>query len=95
VESLPRPEIICCPGCVAAATLSKVYGHVEYVVVMQALEDEDYVLWIDVDLRLWPDNIIETLIGTGKDIVVPNCVMELGGRSYDLNTWKRGNRTNE
>ena len=32
--------------------------------------------------------MIEQLLSAGKDIVVPNVVMERGGRSYDLNSWR-------
>ena len=47
-----------------------------------------YVLWVDSDLVSYPRDIIESLIGSGKKIVTPHCVMEPGGRSYDLNSWR-------
>jgi hypothetical protein len=52
--------------------------------LMRALQDEDYVLWLDGD-AIWshPADIIETLLATEKDIVVPNCVTEPNGSSYD------------
>ena len=78
-----------------------------------ALRDEDWVVWIDVDLKWYPRDIFERLLGgagglplidgdggggapasdeTGpplRRILVPNCVMKLGGgRSYDLNSWR-------
>lgn len=47
------------------------------------------MLWIDSDLQSYPADIIERLTGPRKDIVIPNCVMGPGQRSYDLNSWKR------
>jgi peptide chain release factor subunit 1 len=59
----------------------------------RALGDEEWVLWLDVDVIEYPPDIIRTLLGTGKDIVTPNCVREPGGRSYDRNAWRdRGRR---
>jgi hypothetical protein len=75
-----------------------------------ALRDEEWVLWIDADLKWFPADVIERLVrasegghdgGREKDggrgdtplrrIIVPNCVMKLGGgRSYDLNSWRGG-----
>jgi hypothetical protein len=54
----------------------------------QALRDEDWVLWLDVDVVDYPNDIIEQLLETGKEIFVPNCVFSLGGKSFDLNTFK-------
>ncbi|WP_373480373.1 hypothetical protein [Geminocystis sp.] len=54
----------------------------------QALKEEDWVLWIDVDVKHYPFDIIEKFLETGKDIIVPNCVFEKNGRTYDLNTFK-------
>ena len=108
-----------------------------------ALRDEDWVLWLDSDLRSYPRNLLERLVAAamggpaaalegeplsgeqdelgeqlpadpgGQDlqqqqqqgapqrrapppppprqILVPNCVLQLGGgRSYDLNSWRGG-----
>jgi len=49
-------------------------------------QDEDWVLWLDADVCYYPKDIIQQLVETGKEIVVPNCVF--GGRSFDLNTFK-------
>lgn len=54
----------------------------------RALQEEDWVLWLDVDLIEYPKDIIETLLAAKKDIVHPNCVKEYGGNSYDLNAWR-------
>lgn len=56
--------------------------------VNSALRDEEWVLWIDSDLQSYPPNILQKLLASGKDIVCPNAVMEHGGRSYDLNSWR-------
>jgi glycosyltransferase involved in cell wall biosynthesis len=54
----------------------------------QALRDENWVLWLDVDVAEYPIDVIQQLLQTGKDIVVPNCVVEPGGKTFDLNTFK-------
>ncbi|MGH7450314.1 MAG: hypothetical protein ACRENG_03145 [bacterium] len=56
--------------------------------LFHALDDEDWVLWLDVDVIEYPADIIEKLLATGKDIVHPHCVVEYHGRSYDLNAWR-------
>lgn len=53
-----------------------------------ALGDEDWTLWVDSDLEGYGDDIVHQLLSSGKQIVVPNCVMAPGGRSYDLNSWR-------
>lgn len=55
--------------------------------LFRALRDEDYVLWVDVDLADYPADVLHRLIGTGFDIVTPNCVLEPGGPSFDRNAW--------
>src|SRR5437763_639348 len=44
--------------------------------LFRALQDEDWVLWLDADVVEYPAGIIERLLETGKDIVQPNCVYE-------------------
>jgi hypothetical protein len=56
--------------------------------LFRALDDEAWVLWLDVDVIDYPIDIIERLLATGKDIVQPNCVLEHGGPSYDRNAWR-------
>lgn len=55
-----------------------------------ALNDEDWVLWMDVDLASYPSDILSTLLATGKSIVHPHCVVSPGGRSFDGNSWLAG-----
>lgn len=56
--------------------------------LMEALDDEDWVLWLDVDVAAYPPGIVGVLLGAGKDIVVPHCVVEPGGPTFDWNTWR-------
>ena len=57
--------------------------------LFHALEDEDWVLWLDVDVIEYPANILlEQLLATGKDIVHPHCDKVFGGSSFDHNAWR-------
>jgi len=53
-----------------------------------ALRDEDWVLWIDVDLSDYPADVLTQLLATGKDIVSPHCVTRPGGPTFDWNAWR-------
>lgn len=53
----------------------------------RALADEDWVLWLDVDLADYPADVLERLVEVEKDIVVPHCVGQ-DGHTFDLNTFK-------
>jgi hypothetical protein len=53
-----------------------------------ALRDEDWVLWIDVDLDDYPADVLRQLLATGKDIVHPHCVTRAGGPTFDWNAWR-------
>ena len=52
------------------------------------MRDEDWVLWLDVDVASTPSDLIERLLAAGRDIVVPHCVSRPGGRTFDLNTFQ-------
>jgi peptide chain release factor subunit 1 len=56
--------------------------------LMHALDDEDWVVWLDVDVIEYPPDIIERLLATGKEIVQPHCVLEYGGATFDRNAWR-------
>ena len=56
--------------------------------LFHALDDEDWVLWLDVDLVEYPADILQRLFAAGKDIVQPHCVKQFGGPTYDLNAWQ-------
>ena len=60
--------------------------------LFHALDDEDWVLWMDADLLEYPPDIIETLLASGREIVQPHCVLEYGGRTYDENAWTEQGR---
>ena len=60
--------------------------------LFRALDDEDWVLWLDVDVVEYPADIIERLLATGKDIVHPHCVKTYGGPTFDLNAWRNRGR---
>jgi hypothetical protein len=55
--------------------------------LMCALTDEDWVLWLDVDVSYYPTDVIGRLLATGKDVVMPHCVVAPGGPTFDLNAW--------
>jgi mannosyltransferase OCH1-like enzyme/UDP:flavonoid glycosyltransferase YjiC (YdhE family)/GT2 family glycosyltransferase len=56
--------------------------------LVSALKNENWVLWIDADVARWPADIIQQLLATGKDIVVPNCLTLGSRRTFDYNTFK-------
>ena len=56
--------------------------------LFRALDDEDWVLWLDVDVLEYPPDIIERLLAAGKQIVHPHCVLGFGGRTFDWNAWR-------
>jgi hypothetical protein len=53
-----------------------------------ALDDEEWVLWLDVDVIDYPPDIVRTLLDVGRDIVQPHCVKEHGGSTFDENAWQ-------
>ena len=55
--------------------------------LFRALRDEDWVLWLDVDVIAYPSDIIHRLLATGFEIVQPHCVKTPGGPTFDLNAW--------
>lgn len=54
----------------------------------RALADEDWVLWLDVDLADYPADVLSRMLATGKDIVNPHCVTKWGGSTFDWNAWR-------
>jgi len=52
-----------------------------------ALRDEEWVLWLDVDVIDYPPDLIRRLIAYGRDIVHPHCVLWRGGATFDRNGW--------
>ena len=56
--------------------------------LFHALDDEAWVLWLDVDVIEYPSDLIERLLASGKEIVQPHCVLDYGGPTFDLNGWR-------
>lgn len=56
--------------------------------LLRALDDEDWVLWIDADVMSYPPDVIERLRATGREIVHPHCLKERGKATFDLNAWR-------
>lgn len=50
-------------------------------------ESDDWALWIDIDVWRFSPDIIEELLSAKARIVVPNCVNEPGGESFDTNSF--------
>ncbi|MGW1801478.1 glycosyltransferase [Streptomyces sp. NPDC001984] len=65
------------------SVLAKVRNHL----LSRALADEEWVLWLDVDVTGYPADLVQHLLGARKDIVVPHCATTTGGPTYDLNTF--------
>jgi peptide chain release factor subunit 1 len=62
--------------------------------LFRALRDEDWVVWIDVDVIDYPADLVERLLACRLEIVHPHCVIEPGGKTFDLNAWSdQGTRT--
>lgn len=60
----------------------------------KALDDEDWVLWLDADIIEYPPDVLRRLLAFGKDIIEPDCVITPGGKSFDLNAWADKGRIN-
>jgi hypothetical protein len=56
--------------------------------LFRCLEDETWVLWLDVDVVDFPIDVIERLLAAGQDIVQPHCVLTPGGPTFDTNGWR-------
>lgn len=66
----------------------KILARARNHLLFHALKDQDWVLWLDVDVIEYPADLIERLIATGRDIVHPHCVKRFGGPTYDMNAWR-------
>ena len=66
------------------AVLAKSRNHL----LFHALDDEDWVLWLDVDVIEYPPDLIERLLAAGRDIVHAHCVLDFGGPTHDRNAWR-------
>ena len=62
----------------------------------KALRTEKYVLWLDADVRHIPSDLIEHLMFSRKQIIVPNCLYKRSDGStdtFDRNTWRETNNS--
>jgi glycosyltransferase involved in cell wall biosynthesis len=66
------------------AALAKSRNHL----LFHALDDEDWVLWLDADLSFYPNDLVEQLLAVQREIVHPHCVQVTGGPSFDHNAWR-------
>jgi peptide chain release factor subunit 1 len=65
------------------AVLARARNHL----LFHALREQDWVLWLDVDVIEFPVDIVQQLIALDLDIVQPHCVLDYGGRTFDRNAW--------
>jgi hypothetical protein len=56
--------------------------------LFHALDDEEWVLWLDVDIVAYPPDLLQRLLAAGKEIVQPHCVLDPGGPTFDTNGWR-------
>ncbi|HET9537526.1 MAG TPA: hypothetical protein VFP43_19660 [Mesorhizobium sp.] len=80
-RDVPRFEPVYQPQ--RRAVLAKSRNHL----LFRALRNEDWVLWLDVDVVEFPADILQQLIALDLDIVHPHCITIYGGRTFDLNAW--------
>jgi peptide chain release factor subunit 1 len=66
-------------------TLARARNHL----LFRALGDQDWVLWLDVDVVQYPPDLIQRLLAAERDIVHPHCVTVPGGPTFDRNAWRR------
>lgn len=73
-------------------------AHARNQLLVRALDDHDWVLWIDSDVKFVPQDLIQHLLSAKSDITVPSCMYrESSGKVlvYDRNTWRETNRSLE
>lgn len=66
------------------SNLAKVRNH---LIDQGITDDDDWALWIDVDVCDYAPDIIERLLSEHEKVVTPDCVLDWDGRSYDLNAF--------
>ncbi len=85
-EGIPRYEAV------YQAQRRSVLARARNHLLFSALSEEDWVLWLDVDVVAYPNDVLEQLLAIDRDIVHPNCVVDYGGKSFDKNAWSAGGR---
>lgn len=76
---------------VRRSNLAKVRNHL----IKKGLKDEDWVLWIDVDVCDYDPGILKRLMSEEAKVVTPDCVLEYGERSYDMNAFNDDGQTRD
>jgi glycosyltransferase involved in cell wall biosynthesis len=66
------------------STLARIRNYL----LSKALMDEDWVLWADVRIASWPEDLIEQLLALSKEIVAPNCLTLGNKQPFDLDTFR-------
>jgi Anp1 len=79
-------------GSTAAVPTLVVLARARNRLLSAALEDEVWVLWLDVDVADYAPDVLRRLLATGKQIVTPHCVTHRGGPTFDWNAWREGGR---
>jgi hypothetical protein len=65
----------------------KILARARNQLLFRALADEDWVLWLDVDVVSYPPDVLHRLIAAGCDLVMPRCAITPGGPAFDRNAW--------
>jgi hypothetical protein len=53
----------------------------------QLLDDDEWVLWIDIDVCDFEPDVLRKLLAAKEKIVTPDCVLDRGGPSFDRNAY--------
>lgn len=74
------------------SAIAKVRNHLIY----NGLDhSDDWALWLDADVVDYPADALLTLLAANADIAVPDCVIESGGRSFDMNSFLEAGRATD
>ncbi|MHA3914324.1 glycosyltransferase family protein [Halovulum sp. GXIMD14793] len=66
------------------SVLAQVRNHL----IAKGLRPQDkWCLWIDVDVCDYPPDVLNRLLDTRASVVVPNCVLDPAGQSFDMNSF--------
>lgn len=69
-------------------------ARIRNTLLVTALRDEQWVLWLDADVLSYPGDMLDRLLIPGKSVIVPHIVMP-EGRTYDLNSWQETDQSRE
>lgn len=73
-------------------------AQVRNALLFAALQAERWILWIDSDVREIPPDVLDKLLASGKDIIVPSCMYRKFPKQldvYDKNTWRETNSSRQ